>query len=527
VIAAPRTPRAHAAPRRLAAASRALLALAVVAWLAAGAPPAGAQSGEDLLLGLADRALGAGELDAARSRYERVLESHPDDASAARARVGLGDVAARRDDADAATRHYEAALALDPALASAHLGLAELARRGGDAEAARARMEAALAAAPLDPRLHQRLFEWTGLAPAVPGADADPEAVRALARAHPYDPRVQLAAARVARAEGDDAGARASLETALLVADLAPGVAPEAATRLAALDGAERRFVPVHLYADESVRAEPGWAFELRIAWGRASAALRPLLATTFVPVEIRPFSSQGVGDDLASIHGALRRSLDRVPLQGILAGFTRRESPRTPLANRLGEAAYFGRELVVRLDPKDVEGRTLAHEVLHLYGAMHLSDEIPSLMNPVGGEWTLDPHTARILRLTRPRRFGPGPFERNVLERVDVPALADALVAAIRVNVGFRNRGLAEAMEAADESRWSAALRAREAMGEDRPLAQMAEYTAVVLMRADRPVQAVRMMESAARLYGPRTREGRAAQARADAWRRAFKSFN
>jgi len=233
------------------------------------------------------------------------------------------------------------------------------------------------------------------------------------------------------------------------------------------------------------------------------------------------------VADDLASIHRAMSASLERAPLDGILAGFTRRDSPRTPLAHRLGEAEYFGRELMVRIDPDDLEGRTLAHEVLHLYGAMHLSDEIPSLMNPMAVDWTLDSHTARILRVTRERRFGPGSFERNVLARVDVPALADALVAAIRVNVAFRNQGLEEATEAAEESRWSAALRARAATGEDRPLAQVAEYTAVVLLRADRPVEGIRMMENAARLWGPRTREGRAAKAQADAWRAAYKSFN
>ncbi|HKJ24937.1 MAG TPA: tetratricopeptide repeat protein, partial [Myxococcota bacterium] len=443
-----------------------------VVLASAAAPPARAGEGEALLLRLADRALAEGDLDTARSRYQRLLDAHAGPDGAARARVGLGDVAARRGDATAAAEQYEAALELDPTLAPAQLGLAELARASGDADAARARLDAALAAAPLSPRLHARLFEWTGLAPAAGESDASPEGVRARARAYPYDPRAQLALARLALADGDEAGARAALETTLLVADLAPQVAPEAAALLARLDAAERRFVPVHLYADETVRAEPGWEFELRIAWGRASVALRPVLATTFVPVAIRPFSSQGVADDLASIHRAMSASLERAPLDGILAGFTRRDSPRTPLAHRLGEAEYFGRELMVRIDPDDLEGRTLAHEVLHLYGAMHLSDEIPSLMNPMAVDWTLDSHTARILRVTRERRFGPGSFERNVLARVDVPALADALVAAIRVNVAFRNQGLEEATEAAEESRWSAALRARAATGEDRPLA-------------------------------------------------------
>ena len=261
-----------------------------VVLASAAAPPARAGEGEALLLRLADRALAEGDLDTARSRYQRLLDAHAGPDGAARARVGLGDVAARRGDATAAAEQYEAALELDPTLAPAQLGLAELARASGDADAARARLDAALAAAPLSPRLHARLFEWTGLAPAAGESDASPEGVRARARAYPYDPRAQLALARLALADGDEAGARAALETTLLVADLAPQVAPEAAALLARLDAAERRFVPVHLYADETVRAEPGWEFELRIAWGRASVALRPVLATTFVPVAIRPF---------------------------------------------------------------------------------------------------------------------------------------------------------------------------------------------------------------------------------------------
>jgi len=509
-------------------AGRTLTGLALAVAIAVAAlPSVGARDGEALLLGLADRALAEGDLRTARNRYQRVLLANADPAAAARARVGLGDVAARGGDATTAAEHYEAALALDPTLAPAELGLAELARAAGDGAAARARLVAALTAAPLDPRLHQRLFEWTGLAPEAGGGQATPGSVRARANAHPYDPRAQLALARIALAEGDTAGVRAALETTLMVADLAPEVAPEAAALLAGLDDDERRFVPVHLYADESVRAEPGWEFELRIAWGRASVALRPLLATTFVPVAIRSFSSAGVPDDLASIHRAMLSAPVRAPLDGILAGFTRRDSPRTPLARRLGQARYFGRELMVRIESGDLEGRTLAHEVLHLYGAMHLSDEIPSLMNPIAGEWTVDPHTARILRITRARRFGPGPFERNVLERVDVPALADALLAAIHVNVGFRNRGLTEASEEAEESRWSAARLAHEATGDDRPLAQVAELTAFVLMRAERPVEGIHMLENAARLWGPRSHEGRAAQAQADAWRAAYKSFN
>jgi hypothetical protein len=177
-------------------------------------------------------------------------------------------------------------------------------------------------------------------------------------------------------------------------------------------------------------------------------------------------------------------------------------------------------------MDPGDREGRTLAHEVLHLYGAIHVSPEIPSLMNPMGGAWALDPWNAALVAITRERRFGPGPVERNVLERVDETALADALVAALGVNVTLRNAGLREAMEEARTSRVAAALAAREAIGQDPHLADVSRLTAVVLLRRERAAEAVLMMENAARLYGPDTAAGRAAQAEADRWRAAYKRF-
>jgi len=495
-----------------------LLALLVLA-----APAARASELEDTLLRLAERALAEGDLRTARSRYERALALRPGSPAA---HGGLGAVALREGDEPAALRHFEAALANEPATRAARLGMAEILERRGERAAAAAQLQAGLAHAPLDAELHERLFAVTGLAP--PGGPDDPSAVRARAAAHPYDPRAQLALARLLVARGDAAAARVALETALLVADLAPEVAPEAAGVLAGLAGedARRRFVPVHVWADQTVRAQPGWSFELRIAWGRAAAGLAPVLETTFVPVALHEFSSEDAGDDLVSIQQAMLAKIERSPLEGIVAGFTRRASPRTASDSRLGQASYLGRELVVRMDPADEQGRTLAHEVLHLYGAIHVSPEIPSLMNPMGGAWTLDPYNAALLAITRERRFGPGSVERNVLERVDEAALADALVAALGVNVALRNAGLREAMEEARTSRVAAALAAREAIGQDPHLADVSRLTAAVLLRRERAAEAVTMMENAARLYGPATPAGRAAQAEADRWRAAYKRF-
>lgn len=508
----------RSARRRCAAAAL----LAVAAGLCLAPAPAAAESEfERTLLRLANRALEDGDLATASQRFERVVSANPGSAPGL---LGLGRVALARGDDAAAEARFEAALAIDPERPGVYLGLADVAAKRGDDAAARARLRAGLQQAPLDPRLHQRLFDLTGLAPT--GARAGPDYAEALAEAHPYDPRAQLARARALVAEGRAEEARYALETALLVADLVPTVAPTAAELLAELSGEERRFVGVHVFADESVRAEPGWRFELRIALGRVAQALGPVLRTTFVPVAIAPFESERVTADLGSIHGAMLAAIDRPPLEGILAGFTRRESPRTATANRLGQAVYLGRELVARIDPKDHQGRTLAHEIVHLYGGIHLSDEIPSLMNPSGGAWSLDRYNTRIVEITRTRRFGPAGLDRNVLSRVDEHELAEALLAALRVNVNLRNAGLAEALEQARTSRVVASQQARAAMSEDRHLGEVAQLTAIILQRADRAAEAVLLMESAARLYGPRTAPGRAAQAQADRWRAAYKAF-
>ena len=108
------------------------------------------------------------------------------------------------------------------------------------------------------------------------------------------------------------------------------------------------------------------------------------------------------------------------------------------------------------------------------------------------------------------------------MLERVDEAELAEALIAGLDANVRMRRAGLREAMEEARTSRFSGQRMARQAIGQDRHLGDVARLSAFVLLRNDRVHEAVVLMESAARLYGPRSRAGRAAQAEADRWRAA-----
>ncbi len=486
--------------------------------------PAGAASDfETQLLKLAERALAGGDLRNARDRFARVLAQNEGSAAA---HAGLGAVALAEGDPAAARASFLAAVERAPGQRRARLGLAELAVADGGRAEARAHLDAALAASPLDPVVNARRFALTGLAREP--SSSTPQAVQALAAAHPYDPRAQLDAARASLAGGEREPAKHQALMALLMADLRPGTGALALAFLAELgdEDVPNRLVPVHVYADETVRAREGWRFELRFALSRAARGLGPLLGTQFIPVSFRGFSSAGASDALASIHESLRRSVGAGPPRGIVAGFTRRKSPRTANARRLGQANYLGRELVVRLDPADREGRTLAHEILHLYGGIHLDDSVPSLMNPAGGVWRLDRYNAAIVGVTRQRGFSRAGLERDVLEEVDEEALVAALAAGLDANLKIRNAGIRAATREAQQSRFAARATLLAAIGEDRNLGDVARLCAIVLLRNERAAEAVAMMESAARLYGPRTGAGRAAQAEADRWRAAFKAL-
>jgi len=500
---------------------RAVLALGVLALAAAVAPDAPATGIRESLLELADRALSEGDLETAADRYRRVADAWPGTAAAW---TGLGRVALARGDTEAARGHFEAAVAAAAAGAAGHAGLADLALHEGEAARARRLLAAALEASPGDAALHERLWRLTDRAPATPAEGR--EAVLARAEAHPYDPAARLAAGRLLAGAGEGEAAARHLRAALLVADLDPSVAHPAARALARLEGREdgRRYVPVHLWADQSVRDREGWRFELRIAMARASQALDGLLDTLFYPVLLEGFLSSG--DALATIREDWAEQMDQPPRHGILAVFTRRSSPRTRLANRLGQAALLGREMLVRLDARDPDGRTLAHEILHLYGAIHVSDTIRSIMNPAGGDLVLDPYNQGIVSAARGRRFGAGAFEQEVLAHVDVAKLAAAYMQALAVNAQVRKAGLLEALEEAGGSRRAAAPALRRATAEDEHLADVARIVAYLLLSGDRPAQAVAMMDNAARLYGPRSAAGRDARATADRWRATYKAF-
>jgi tetratricopeptide (TPR) repeat protein len=385
------------------------------------------------------------------------------------------------------------------------LGLAEIEARAGDRGAAGMHLARAVGLAPARPDVHARYAALTGPAPATAAMDAATLVARA--ERHPYDPGARLAAGEALLASGDAAAARPHLETALVLADLDPSAAHRAAARLraSAPEWRTRRIVPVYALADETLRADPAWRFQLRFAWIGVSQALASLLDVSFVVTGVAPFRSEGAGFDLPAITAAARAQHPALPASdGILFVATGVPAPKQPGAWKAGEAELLGRVLTVRLARGEVASRALAHEVIHLYGGVHVSPDVDALMNPSGTSRAMDPWNAAILRATRARRFGPGGIEANVVPHVDLATTIEAYRAALRANVALRNAGIVEALGESGGSARGAASGLRDAMRLDEHLGDVAAFLAQLLLRDGRPAGAARMWSVAAQLYGP-----------------------
>jgi len=457
------------------------------------------------LVKLGEQALAAGDLASAEARFERALDADPGSTAAG---IGLGQTALARGDLAGAEAHFARALEQEPGAPAAHLGLARVAGQQGRTAEARAHLKGALDADPLRAETHAELAAFTGPAPRGP---AGLEETLRRANAHPYDLAAGLAAATaLAEAGRTDAAAR-RVESVLWLADLDPVAARRAWALLGRLDPKWRewRVVGVHSYADESIRAHPGWEFRLRLVWLEASRALGPLLQVRFVPASLQGFASAEASSSLEAIGDAFLAQTARAPSEGVLAAFTERPPPSRTSGERRGQAEFLGRRLVVRLEAES--GRVLLHELVHLFGGVHVADDLESLMNPDGGGRALDALNARIVRETRVRRFR-GNLENDVLDAVDLEATTRAYEDALRANLVLRRAGLIEALQDAGGSRIAARRAALEAMELDPHLGDVARFVALLHWRGDNPASAAFLLETAARLYGPRTARGRKA---------------
>ena len=405
--------------------------------------------------------------------------------------------------------------------ADALVAQAREANARGDLRGARRAAEAALALDAAQPAAHALLAELTGPSPAAP--PRTPEQALELAAAHPYDAAALVQAADALARAGRSADAAALLEKVLWLADTNPSAAAAALERLPALDPSwrMRRAVPVHVFADETLAAHPGWEFQLRTALLSASNSLEGAVGVRFLAVSLRRQELGPVDAALLeSVHAAFAERVQPVPPDGILAGFTARPVPAAPGPWKLGVAELLGRRLTVRLPPGAVESRPLAHELLHLFGAVHVSGEIDSLMNPDGSELKLDPLNLEIVRLTRDRGFSVGGPERNLLPFVDRPRLIQAYTAALRANLALRALGIEEVLAVRQLAPSRAAARAGRLRELDPHLAEVAVLVAALLVTDGRAASAVGLLEVAAELWGTDTGKGRDSLARAHALR-------
>jgi hypothetical protein len=131
--------------------------------------------------------------------------------------------------------------------------------------------------------------------------------------------------------------------------------------------------------------------------------------------------------------------------------------------------------------------------------------------MNPSGEAADLDALNARIARELRGRRFR-GDLEADVLAAIDLEATTRAYEDALRTNLALRRAGLAEAMQMATTSRVEAQRSAARVRELDPHLGDVARFVSLLLWRGEKPASAALLLETAARLYGPRSARGRQA---------------
>jgi hypothetical protein len=395
------------------------------------------------------------------------------------------------------------------------LRLATAARRAGDQTAEFAYLTEVIEHDDAHSLAHSRLAEITGRAPSSLILRSDDLVLRA--QRHPYDPRALVAGAEALTQRGLDTQAVEYLERAVWLADLDPSAALIAIRRLQAHsdDWNRKRVVPVHVYADEWIRARPGWQFEIRTLWLSASTALDSALETRFVPIAIRPLDTGDTPNDLDSIHAKLSAEM-RPPAEGIFAAITGRPVPSGDEVYKKGIAVFIGRSLAVRVAPGAIQSRVLAHEILHLYGAIHVLDDVDSLMNPTGGSLALDAPNIRIVRSLRGREFGPGGIEQNVLPWIDLGVTVAAYRAALSVNLILRETQIEEAIHAPDTSSDQAAFRVQQATQLDTHLADAAWLVASLMREDGQWAEAIRLFDLSSQLYGPSTPRGQASAEKA-----------
>lgn len=178
---------------------------------------------------------------------------------------------------------------------------------------------------------------------------------------------------------------------------------------------ADDRAIRLRVAYPPQLRARSNWVVEFRCALGRANALLRPALGRELeVAGKVawlggtENHSPKALLNDLAA--GVARGDGDIVVGLAVATGPVRSgaglgDSLRA--TTERGQATFHRGYLVLKVgggDLCDVD-RLLAHEIAHLFGAVHLQGR-NNLMNPFSAGTEIDPLTTQLLLLHRNRTF-------------------------------------------------------------------------------------------------------------------------
>ncbi len=457
-------------------------------------------------------ALARGGNEEARNRFQRALQAAPHSAGA---HAGLGKVAYAEGDDTAAIPLFRKAIELDPELADARLGLVRCLRRQGDKKAARAELEKAFALNLRTPALQQEFAEVSGAAPRRLIKNAK-EAIQ-LARDYPFDPWAVVTAGEVASVSGQPQIAVNYFESALWLAMANPQFGEIAFNKLQGLseEWRKRRLVPVHIWADETIRADSAWKFRAIHLFRNLSHDSDAMVKTIFLPISSQGFESGNGFPTLSNIEQRFRESTPGVPGYGIVIILTERVPPKIPGESwRLGQAQFLGRVMTVRLKPGELRSRVLVHELLHLYGGIHISPEAESIMNPSGDSYKLDPINASIFSNMRNRQFTSQGIQQNIFPWIDLREAAKNYERGLRLNLGFRNAGMIEARNDLTESPFVAAQRAQKAQQLDEHLISISKFLADIYLVQGKKAKAIETLRLTQQLQGPNSSAGQKTQA-------------
>ena len=432
---------------------------------------------------------------AAEARFLRALL---DDPNSVAARLGLARIAIAQSQWEYARAQWSQAKEVCSSCAEVWIVAARLALGEGSPGVSREHLEQALAHDPYAAEAHDLLAKLTSHA-----AVSSQLGPTLQLRVRPYDLHVRRVAAEQLIDAGRFEEALSAIEESLWLADQDEGEVLQLLKLEQNLRKKPRSIVWVNSYADEELRAMPGWKYQIRVFWREANRVLSPILGLRFLPRRIEDFSIPSNVGELQSIEMAFLRRLGETPPAGVLVAFSGREPSQRRGHFRRGQADFLGRRVVVRVEESLQTSRILAHEMLHLFGAVHVVSDLDSLMNPSGSSKKLDALNAEIVRSLRLRSFESDELESEVFSKVNLSETTDAYLALLKVNLAYRN--------IANQSVRDPGVRVA---GLDPHLADVSRFVGRLLERQGKIQEAQKWMGNAARLYGFASLKGKGALA-------------